>query len=255
VTKTWQKRIVQRVAGAFGITVARKGNAWSLIESEQLERFFDYFGVDCVFDVGANIGQYGERLRALGYRGQIISFEPNPAATETLRRIARRDGRWHVEEVALGSEERDTVFNVTRISEFSSVLEPDHTHTGDFSKMNVVVDRITVHVATLSGCFARLQRTFGFSRPFLKLDTQGHDLAVARGAGSLISGFIGLQSELAFTMLYAGATDYRDTLNYYKQNGFRLCALVPNTAGHFPNLHEMDCIMYNIRYHEGRSPS
>lgn len=47
--------------------------------------------VDAVVDVGANAGQYGELLRASGFRGRLISLEPVGEAFEQLLRRARAD--------------------------------------------------------------------------------------------------------------------------------------------------------------------
>jgi hypothetical protein len=80
------------------------------------------------------------------------------------------------------------------------------------------------------------------------MDTQGHDLAVARGAGGCLQQFVGLQSELSLTPLYAGAPSYSEALAYFCGEGFKPSALVPNNAGQFPDVHEIDCIMYNSRF-------
>jgi hypothetical protein len=41
--------------------------------------------------------------------------------------------------------------------------------------------------------------------------------------------------------------DYRVALDFYQAAGFELSAFVPNNFGHFPELVEMDCIMFNRR--------
>ena len=76
------------------------------------------------------------------------------------------------------------------------------------------------------------------------MDTQGHDIEVALGAGKLLSEFIGIQSELAIKRIYADAPTYDEALKFYADRGFVLSAFVPNNAGHFPYLIETDCIMF-----------
>src|SRR5690349_18103875 len=47
----------------------------SLPEQEHLKRLLSHLEIDCVFDVGANVGQYATMLRKhAGYKGRIISF-------------------------------------------------------------------------------------------------------------------------------------------------------------------------------------
>lgn len=55
--------------------------------------------------------------------------------------------------------------------------------------------------------------------------------------------FVGLQSELAIKRIYEDSVDFRRALGFYQELGFELSALVPNNAGHFPVLVEIDCIM------------
>jgi hypothetical protein len=131
-----------------------------------------------------------------------------------------------------------------RAKEFSSLLAPDHEGTDLFRGMNIVRSELSVTTATLDVYVRNYAERLGFARPFLKMDTQGNDLNVARGAGKMLSRFTGLQSELSLTPLYRGASTYRETLAFYEAAGFRLSALVPNNGGHFPDLFEIDCIMY-----------
>ena len=69
-----------------------------------------------------------------------------------------------------------------------------------------------------------------------------HD--VVEGAGELIRQFVGLQSELSIRRIYSGTYYFDEVLRRYKEFGFVVSALVPNNSGHFPDLVEIDCIMY-----------
>jgi hypothetical protein len=45
------------------------------------------------------------------------------------------------------------------------------------------------------------------------------------------------------------------TLKLLSGVGFRTSALIPNNAGAFPDLNEVDCLMYNSAYLQGSPPS
>ena len=55
----------------------------------------------------------------------------------------------------------------------------------------------------------------GFSRPHLKMDTQGFDNEVFQGADSVHDRFVSLQSELSVKRLYADVPRWTDMLATY----------------------------------------
>ena len=79
--------------------------------------------IDLVLDVGANAGQFASALRAIGYGGPIVSFEPLSAAHAKLTAAAKGDSRWTVHpQCALGDRDGETEINVAGNSVSSSVL-------------------------------------------------------------------------------------------------------------------------------------
>lgn len=228
----------------FGVRVVRDRTVALVFERVHLRRFFDSFEVDCVFDVGANRGQYATMLREdVGYKGPIISFEPIP---KLARRLGSPSRRWYVENVAIDREAGERQFYVMETDCFSSLHKPSVDEVGEqFVGKNEVREAITVKTSPLQPMYDKYKAMLGFKRPFLKLDTQGHDLAIAQSAGSLLANFVGLQSELSIKRIYADSAEYTTTIEYYRSKGFELSAFVPNNLGHFPRLIETDCIMYN----------
>jgi len=236
------RRIVER---ALHVQIIPTGKVALAFEWEHLRCFFEHFDVDCVFDVGANAGQYANMLRRrVGYRGPIISYEPVPEVAAKLRTAAAPDPSWAVEELALDATTGQAGMNIIANDEFSSLHPLSEVARQQFSEQVQLVRRIEVRTGTLAEELARYQAKLGFRRPYLKMDTQGHDLSVAAGAGDRLRDFVGLQSELAIRRLYKGAPTYEEALKFYRDRGFELSALVPNNLGHFPRLLEIDCIMF-----------
>lgn len=243
---TLKRRLAKLIERVSGNLVIPPYELHLMHERVHLRRFFAHFDVDCVFDVGANAGQYATMLRDnVGFRGSIISYEPIPELVGRLRILSANDPNWHIEALALDREAGLAAFHVMAESEFSSFHIPSADQPKFTSAFNRIVRDVQVMRATVADEFAKWQSRLGFMRPFLKMDTQGNDYAVVKGAGKVMRNFVGLQSELAIRKLYADSIDFTEAIAAYQEHGFELSALVPNNAGHFPTLVEIDCVMFN----------
>lgn len=209
-------------------------------EERNLSRLLSELRVDCVLDVGANSGGYGLMLREYSdYRGLIISFEPTPEVLTALRNTAAKDQLWHVEPTALGNTSGKARFRAmpASSSEGNSFLPLKQADQPEIREIEVEIRR-------LADILPGLRKKFGFSRPFLKMDTQGFDLEVFAGAREILPEIVGLQSELSVDPFYAGAPGWFEALRVYQDAGFTLNTIVANNLDWFPQARELDCIMY-----------
>jgi FkbM family methyltransferase len=240
--------IIESCHTLTNIRVIDRRSLYKMWEVEQLRRMLSYYSVDCVFDIGANKGQYAEMLRkSVGFKGLIISFEPIPEAAAEVRRKARNDSNWIVQEQAVAAHDGEQTFNIMNNSQFSSLSEPRHDEVDIFQNQNKSSRTIKVITEKLGTAYHRLLEEYEFKRPFLKMDTQGYDMEIVVNGRDVLDNFIGLQSELAIKKIYESAVDYRQVISYYEECGFTLSAFLPNNAGHFPLLVETDCLMTNNR--------
>src|SRR3954454_5175831 len=114
------KRAVHVAFNAFGLEISRhrpRGEyARRRLRILQSER------VDTVLDVGANYGHYAAELRAQGFAGRIVSFEPVAAAFAGLSKRASGDPSWQCYELALGDEDAERTIHVSADVTSSSLL-------------------------------------------------------------------------------------------------------------------------------------
>ncbi len=199
-------------------------------------------GVTCVLDVGANTGQFGQRLRRMGYAGRIVSFEPVAATAEQLRRTAAQDPDWVVHHLALGEEDTSTQINV-RPGTMSSLLPSSDFGKGWSDRLGEATTE-TIQVRRLDGLLDDAVAGLADPRVFLKMDTQGFDLPTMRGAGDRIGEVLGLMSEVACLPIYEGMPRLPEQLTAYEEAGFEISGFYPVTR-HRPTLRaiEFDVIM------------
>jgi FkbM family methyltransferase len=185
------------------------------------ERLLD--GIDVVLDVGANAGQYGEGLRALGFRGRLVSLEPVAEAFAELERRAADDDAWDAVRVAASDFDGELALNITDDSRSSSVLARNER----FSDKPGWAPKESRQVAArrLDGLLEELLRPR--ERAYLKLDVQGYERQVLDGAGAALARFEAIELELSVTPLYEGQPTLTDMLPLLAERGFRPVCLEP----------------------------
>ena len=212
------------------------------LQRVQLPALFEMYGVNCVVDVGAHEGEYAKRLRAGGYDGRIVSFEPVPRAFEELAREAANDRAWSVHQLALGREDGTTTMNVVP-GTLSSLREPTEFGARRYKRLQDP-QPVEVQVRRLDGLLDELLEGLAGPRPYLKLDTQGFDLDVFAGTGERIGEFAGMQSELPLMQIYEGMPRLPEALAIYEAAGFDVAAMYPvSRQGKTGRVLEFDCVM------------
>lgn len=198
---------------------------------------------DCVVDVGANVGQYGEIVRAVGYDGPIVSFEPCREPFEELDRRSADDELWEAHQLALGESDGRRHMRVAASSLFSSFLPPSSyslTRTPDESP---VIGEEQVQMRRLDSWWEEELKRASYERVFLKVDTQGSDLDVVQGTAGVLDRVAGLQVEGSFRHLYDGAPHCLDTLALLDEAGFEPTGIFPVIRDPMLRLIEVDCVL------------
>lgn len=193
----------------------------------QVARTLDALGINVLLDVGANKGQFATRMRAAGYTGRIVSFEPLAAFVDVLREASKDDPSWTVVPCALGAEDTETEINVAD-GPLSSLL-PSSDFGKDWNDKLQHTHSETIQVRRLDGVLDDLLADVDDPRVFLKLDTQGFDLQAFRGAGDRIEEILGIQSEVACVPIYDGMPRFVEAVTEYEAAGFELAGMFPVT--------------------------
>jgi hypothetical protein len=87
-----------------------------------------------------------------------------------------------------------------------------------------------------------MQREFAIASPNLKLDTQGFDLEVLKGARKVLPQFKALQTEASVIPIYQGMPSHLDTMSALTALGLHLSGMFPVKCDDALRLVEYDCV-------------
>lgn len=219
-------KLHRRIAGLFGYELIKTRKLNDTLE-QLLANLLVLLKIDLVIDVGANTGQFGRLLRNIGYTGRIASFEPLPDPYDALVEASRADSNWYVWNLALGSATDVRYFNEYESADFSSFLEPNSYSAERYRWRVRLRQRHRVSIRSLDSLWSDISGGADNSAVFLKLDTQGYDLEVLRGARAALHHVEVLQSEISTKAIYQCMPSYLSSLAMFDELGFEVCGMYP----------------------------
>jgi FkbM family methyltransferase len=217
---------VHRVLRRLGLDVVRYPSSPASPDARSVEARRNWWlancGITLLLDVGANVGQYARSVRARGYSGRIVSFEPLSTAFSELQRNAEGDPAWEVFNIALGAEPATAMLNVSGYSESSSILPMCDRHVAAFPP-SAYIGHEAVSVVPLDSLASHLVRSG--DAVWLKLDVQGYEMQVLGGAERTLRDTRLIEMELSLVRLYEGQALICESIERLRGMGFQLIAV------------------------------
>lgn len=176
------------------------------------------FDPDTVIDVGANVGQFSRAVLGRWPSVRIVAFEPQPMLSERLGTVLSGDDGHVVHPIALGDHDGQIEFHPHRYNLSSSVLRttPSAQRRFDWA---AELPTVEIPIRRLSTVLPReeLQGTV-----LLKLDVQGYERAVLRGAEGILSAVDAVIVEQSFDAFYVDQSRPEEIDDILSQAGFYL---------------------------------
>ena len=180
-------------------------------------------GAATIADVGARWGAADAwfRMRPLA---RLIGFEPDPVECARLN-AAAESGQERFYPVALGGVDGSGTLHVTQEPACSSLYPPAAAILRCYPSLRPLMTPVRTETVPLSTLATWAAKTGENRLDFLKLDTQGAELDILQGAGSLLDTCLGVEAEVMFSPLYEGQPLFADVDAFLRSRGFTLWRL------------------------------
>lgn len=214
--------IVSKIIKISGIEVRRSASEYS--DRGQLVKILKHHNIETILDVGANKGQYATTIWNSGFKGRIISFEPQTDCHEQLLAQSRNVVGWDIySRCALGRSEASLELNISKNSVSSSFFPL----IGDDDYLNATatyIDTEKVEVFALDDIWDSFKARYrpGF---LLKLDTQGFEGEVISGANNALRDIDIVQLEAGIEPIYEGEKEWMFFIQALANMGFKVIAM------------------------------
>lgn len=191
-------------------------------EFNTIERFINKG--DTFIDVGANIGLFSNEAKKNTYGDiNIIAFEANETLIDYLKDTLGENAK--VFQVALGDNNKKVKFGVNQLdSGTSSIFERKEM----MPSFNEAISFVEVEMKQLDDYYDIINFTDEQNSIFLKIDVEGAELPVMRGAKKLLASNrkIILTFEYSFAWKEAGES-LKEAFHFLEKNAFDIYRITP----------------------------
>jgi FkbM family methyltransferase len=174
-------------------------------------------------DVGCRDGVRPE-WRELGPHARLVGFDPDPAECARLNDTAHDHTQERYEPLALAASDGEATLYLTADPQSSSLYPPDPCALRRYPELWRHEPRGTQTIPTTTiDSWARGAELGAIDA--LKIDVQGAELDVLRGAERSLSSVRVIETEVEFQALYEGQPVFTDVDRFLRERGFGLWRL------------------------------
>jgi FkbM family methyltransferase len=163
-----------------------------------------------VVDVGAYVGDWTRMCRRVFPDASILMIEPQAAAQSVLQEISARDRNIDVAHALLGGRS-DSQIPFYEAESGSSVLT-EWEREGQ--QATATIDMTTLDALAADTAFAMPD--------LLKLDVQGYELEILKGAARALASAEAVLMEVNFIDIHSGAPLFHEVIRFMEEREFRL---------------------------------
>lgn len=207
----FMKRLVKKILRMIGIDIIRyheQRSDLALLREKNIRT---------VFDIGANIGQFAQEIRAELPSACLYSFEPIESCHQKLVRSMQGDKKFRAFKVALGDRKGTEIIHVSTYSPSSSLLPQSEElkkifpHTKGTREEKISIERLDDIWKTIPHP----------DNILVKMDVQGFEGKVIDGGVECLRRASTLIIETSFVELYSGQPLFDDIYGKVRVLGFR----------------------------------
>ena len=240
------KEFIRRIILAAGYEIRHKSVA-TADPFRQQRMLLSGVSAPVIFDVGANIGTITKKYRYLFPGAMIYAFEPFPETFTELERTVCGDKQIIPCQLALGSAPGKTVLHVNASLATNSLLETEDSAASFWGEgLMETTTTVEVEVGTIDE-FCRKNQIESID--VLKIDTQGTELEVLRGAAGMLSGrqIRVIYTEIILVPSYKGQSKPHELMGFLDGFGYDLSGLYNLWSRNDGRLLQMDAIFARSR--------
>lgn len=190
-----------------------------------------------VLDVGGHHGQFTLFALERFESARIVTFEPQSDGVELIRTVTAKESRVTIENFALGATPGTAQLNISRRSDSSSLLPIGRGQTEAFPGTEAERTE-TIAVETLDNLLPG-----EIERPaLLKIDVQGFELDVLRGATRTLSEIDNIFVECSFIELYEGQPLIGEIIAFLAEREFELAGVFGTSYDARGRCLQTDCL-------------
>lgn len=236
------KNSIRRFANIFGIDIVR---LYQMPQQTMLG--LRSRNIESVIDCGANEGQFARGISGVFPKSKIYCFEPLEGPYEKLAAWAQtQNGRVQCFNVALGDHEGEVEMHRHDGHTPSSSLLPSTAHLRKLypqtSTESLTKVRLTTLDKALEGHLDRMP-----SDILLKLDVQGFEARVLRGAIEVLKKSSACVLEVSLDLLYEGQADFFELSYQLKEAGYRYAGNLDQVYGEDGRVVYLDAVFLRVK--------